>query len=292
MKYILTLMATVATYVASAQQLPPIASGIISDGANITVVNDPASTIFVDISLTHTKFTAGVYARYAQKFLGERAPLINRESTNINSTNIALAPQNYFVASAEISPSVVVENTPASTLPINVTSAAITIPEAAASDAAQQIFDNRKLSYDLIAGNIGEAVYGSGLATALDRLDKTERELLALFMGSEVSATSTQRFTINLQPDTKRYIICRYDSLRGIISSNEIDGEPVYLQITPDTVADTTYTMTASKNPLRKVVVSATPSKCDLYVGAKIISTSKLPLYTFGQRTTIIYDPK
>ncbi|MFI3303019.1 MAG: DUF4831 family protein [Rikenellaceae bacterium] len=292
MKYILTLMAMVATYIASAQQLPPIAIGVVGEGANVTVVDAPTSTIFVDISLTQTKFTAGIYARYAQKYLGERAALINRESTNITQSTIALAPQNYFVASAEVAPNVVVTNSPASTLPVNTTSADITIPEGAAADAAQQIFTNRKLSYDLIAGNIGEGVFGSGLATALDRLDNTEKNLLALFMGSETSTTSTQRFIINLTPETKRYIICRYDSSRGIISSNEIDGEPVYLQITPQAVADTTYTLTLSKYPQRKTVVSANPSKCDLYVGAKVIKSSTLPLYDFGQRTTIIYNPK
>ncbi len=286
-------MATIATLIATAQNLPIIPVGIIQNGSEFEILEAPKSTILVDISVTTTKFTAGIYARYAQKYLGERATLSNRQSATIDNVTVAIAPQDYFVSPLKTTPPSTKSTTsPLSTISSNITSADVTIPETAAANIAEQIFANRKLCQDLIAGNIGEGVFGAGLTAALERMDRMEKEYITLFMGSEETTTSTQRFTINLKANTKRYMICRYDPNRGILSANEIDGDPIYLQITPEILPDTTYKLAIGKFPKEKSFVAANRAQCDLYVGANIVATSQLPLYEFGRNITIVYDPK
>ncbi|MFI3282368.1 MAG: DUF4831 family protein [Rikenellaceae bacterium] len=289
MKYIFIIVALFATLTSSAQSLPSVAVGAVQNNGTLEFVAEPTSTILVDLTLTTTNFTAGVYARYAQKYLGERAPLTSKTSTVISASELSLAPQDYNLSRDEATSSVVV--TPPH-LAVDRMSAEIMIPEQAAQNAATQIFANRRTYRELISGDIGEGVYGAGLESALERFEQIEAEYLSLFMGHEEVLTTTRRIPLRLSGDMTRYMIGRYDSQKGLLSAMEIEGEPVYLQITPSHVADSTYTLSGSKGTARRVYVVPNVAQCDLYVGANIVTSSFLPLYTFGSRTTVLYDPK
>ncbi len=291
MRYLLLLVASFVTFIASSQSTQPIAVGFVQNGQDHSFVEEPVTTIAVDISLQTTSFKAGVYARYAQKYLGERAPLTNKESTTVEGAQILLAPHDY-IAPKEVKQQEVVVKSPAYELPIDRTSADITLPELAAQEAASRIFANRKVCQELISGDVGEGVFGAGLEVALDRFDRIESEYLSLFMGREVQSTQIERFYVDISSDMRRYMICRYDAQRGLISANELDGEPIYLQITPSQVQDTTVVTTMSKSAREVTYILPNRAQCDLYVGGEIISSKRLPLYSFGGRTTIIYDPK
>ncbi len=301
MKYLLSIVASLATLIVSitsvqslsAQSLPSVAIGAIQDGASLNIVTEPTSTIVVDLSLSTTSFTAGIYARYAQKYLGERAQLTDKTLSIVESCNLSLAPQDFLYAEKYNTPieEESVKN-PAQDLSIDRSSAEIMIPEQTAQNIANQIFANRRICHDLIAGDVGEGVFGEGLKTALDRFDKMEREYLALFMGKEQTTTTTRRFTVQLKPDVTRYMIGRYDAQRGLLPANQINGEPIYLQITPSNVADSTYIAPGSKGAARRVFIVPNPSQCDLYVGADVMSSVVFPLYTYGSRATLLYDPK
>ncbi len=282
----LTIVASLATLLATAQEYPNVAIGV-GEGESITM---PTSSIAVDMKLTNTTFRAGVYARYASKYLGERASLSDRETATIDEVRLAIAPNDYFVASAEVdsAPEVVVRDARVD-LPIDRTSANAMLPEQAAQRAAQRVFDNRKISQDLISGDVGEGVFGAGLVAALDRLDRMESEYLALFMGHEESVTTTQRFIVNLNPQTERYIICRYDNQKGILPASGLVGDPVYLQITPAEVSDSILMLTPSKSAPNKTFIVPNPAQCDLYVGANVETSAVLPLYDFGYRMTVYY---
>ncbi len=286
MKLLLTIVAATATCIASAQNLPNVAIGAVQEGDKSGYVSEPSSTILVDITLSTTQFVAGTYARYAQKYLGERAPLTDKTSTEIIGSAILLAPQDYGICESTSIPDATVE-VQVQPLPVDRNSSATLTPESAAQNAANEIFAIRKTTRDLVAGDIGEGVFGTGLTSALERLDKLESDYVALFMGKSIVTTKTQRFTINLKSNTTRYMVCRYDPQKGFLPATEIDGEPVYIQITPSETKDSTFGISRTKAASAGIYIVANPSQCDLYIGADIISTSTLPLYDFGSRVTL-----
>ncbi len=286
MRRLFTIAALAIAITTSAQNLPSIAVGVLPNGE---YVETPSSTIIVDLNINSSEFKAGIYAKYAKRFLGERAQLTDKNTVEIKGCEIGLAPSGYFVG-YEPQPSTTQTRTPE--LPIDRLSATMLTAEQAAQNAADHIFANRQTINDLIAGDVGEAVFGAGLTTALERFDNIEREYLALFMGQESIENYSTRFIVNVESDRKRYMICRFDPQKGITPASDIDGEPVYLQITPSEVADKTVALTTSKDPAKQLYIVPNRAQCDLYVGADIIYTIQLPLYDFGQRVTILSDKK
>ncbi len=291
MRYFLSIVALAVTFSSSAQSLPNVAIGAIQNGSTLEIIAEPTSTIALDITLQTSSFTAGVYSRYAQKYLGERAQLTDKKSTIIKGAQLSVATSESTPVEQSTTPKIEV-NSPAQTLSIDRTSADVMIPEVAAQNAANQIFANRRICRDLIAGDVGEGVFGEGLQTALDRFDQMEREYLSLFMGQEKVTIVTHREEVTLSSDKTRYMVGRFDSQKGLLPATEIDGDPVYLQITPSEVKDSTYIAPGSKGSTKRIFVVPNMAKCDLYVGADIIASATLPLYTFGSRATLLYDPK
>lgn len=289
MKYILSIVTCVVSLVASAQGLPNMTIGAIQNGGAVEIVAEPTSTIIVDLTISTTTFTAGIYSRYAQKYLGERAQLTDKTSTAIESSQLSIAPEDLPIAKPKPASTI---KKPTQKLAIDRTSSEVMIPELAAQNAANQIFANRRICRDLIAGDVGEGVFGEGLQTALDRFDKMESEYLALFMGEEQIETTTHRLFIPLTSDNTRFMVGRFDSRMGLLPANEIEGEPIYLQITPSEVSDSTYLVPGSRGSARRVFIVPNMSQCDLYVGTDIINSTILPLYTYGSRATLLYDSK
>ncbi len=291
MRQILLLVALFATLAAEAQNMPNVAIGVVKSGADMEFVSTPKSTIVVDMTLSKSQFTAGEYARYAQRYLGVRALLSDKVTSTIAEANIALAQSDIVVnSSAKESTSTIIP-----TLPLSAerTSAETLSPEQRAEKCANKIFANRKLIQELISGDVGEGVFGAGLTTALQHLKSQELECTALFMGSTQETTTNHRFTIPINAESTRYMLCRFDTANGEITSvDNIDGEAVYLQITPAPAKDSTYNIAVGKEPIKRLYVEPNYARCDLYVGADIVKTAQIPLYEFGATTTVIYDPK
>ena len=87
---LLVAVAAVAICVdASAQQVVKKRIGAYKESGNV-VVAEATSTLAVDVVVEHEVFTPGVYARYAQKLLGTRASLVEREEYRVVSADVAL----------------------------------------------------------------------------------------------------------------------------------------------------------------------------------------------------------
>ena len=102
MKKIFTiLLAAVLTSVASdvaAQQVVKQRIGTYKESGNM-VVSEATTTLAVDLVVECEEFEVGQYARYAQKYLGKRASLVNRVSYNIVGADVAvLNDSEYFAA--------------------------------------------------------------------------------------------------------------------------------------------------------------------------------------------------
>ena len=166
------------------------------------VVGTAETVLAADITVRCEKIVCGPYARYAQKFLGLRAPLTDKTVYTVADAAIALMPGERYVTAGELPASTCrVESYEAqgadfARLQTDRLDMTETDLQTAARNAAAAIFSLRKHRLDLISGEAGENVFGAGLPVALERLDRLEQEYLELFLGRRVVTTETRRFRV------------------------------------------------------------------------------------------------
>lgn len=276
--------------VASASAQTVARTGVYYAADGEAVVNVPKSTVAVELRIEERVFTPGVYARYAQKYLGVRASLTSHVDTSVLSASVAL------VDSAPVSIEVPQPNddaAEASPLPANRMNGRAVSPEEQASATADMIFSLRKHRVDLITGESGENVFGAGLAAALDEIARLEKEYLEMFYGSTVVEVRTERFFVVPSRGENNYILCRYRDGAGIVPLSDLSGEAVMLHIEPSAETDVDGLAIADakdKNRIECVVANA--AECTLLCGTRELAKISLPIYQYGQRVYIAAPAK
>ena len=272
--------------VASASSQNIARAGVYCAADGETVVGVPKSTVEVELRIAERSFTPGVYARYAQKYLGVRAPLTSHVETSILSASVALAdsapvrvcvPQPNDDAAVETSP-----------LPSNRMNGRAVSPEEQASATADMIFSLRKHRMDLITGESGENVFGAGLSSALDEIARLEKEYLEMFYGSTVVDERTVRFLVVPSRGERNYILCRYRDGAGVLPLSDLSGEAVMLHIEPSAEPNTDGLPIADAKDKNKVeYVVANVAKCTLLCGTRELAEISLSIYQYGERVSL-----
>ncbi len=249
----------------------------VVDGV-VTVEAAPTSTLIVTLDVVTEDVTVGVYARYAQKLLGVRASLVAKSTTTITSADIALAAEDYYIYRGCCDKKEVVSEIP--TLPIDASASGILPAEQAAEQAAKEIFKIRRIRREMISGDLGEGFFGGGLSAALERLDFEEQSYLELFMGRTTTTRESRSFDVAINSGVTRYIVCRYSPQLGLVDSSDLTAEPILLQVTPSEEKLVSLPSTGDK-PARRFRV-ANRSTCELFYGSKVLDSSVIPLFEFG----------
>ena len=158
--------------------------------------------------------------------------------------------------------------------------------EDAARSAAEQIFALRRHRLELITGEAGEHVFGEGLKSALNEIDRLEQEYLELFLGKQVRTTAGYRYLVYPSADKKQYIFCRFSPAAGLLPENDLSGDMVVLQIEPS--GNTSCSVEAgpkeSSDVMRRV---ADPSTCTVIAGGQEYARAVLPLFEFGRTVRV-----
>ena len=175
-------------------------------GANETAggltVAQPRTILAVDVTVEHDVTLSGPYARYAQKYLGVRAPLTDKTVWSVTGAQIALLDGDTYLNAAAPAPAstrvlshTASENEFARLQPdkTDMTTPAL---EDAARTAAAQIFSLRRHRIELVTGEAGENVFGEGLKAALEEIDRLEQSYLELFLGKRIVSTETRRYVV------------------------------------------------------------------------------------------------
>lgn len=118
-------------------------------------------------------------------------------------------------------------------LPVNRTSAVEKSTEQMASDAAGTIFTLRKRRFDLVTGEMGENVFGAGLAAALKEMDRLEEEYLSLFIGKRYTQRIVRTFSV-LPGAKSTSIVCRFSPTKGVVQDTDLAGRPLVIEMTPE----------------------------------------------------------
>lgn len=274
-------------------QNPYIALQGAAESADGVEVSLPRTILAVDVTVSCDKTLAGPYARYAQKFLGVRAPLTDKTVWEIADARIALldgatcftatapaADEDRTVAHAQaaedfarLQPDKMDMTTPAL--------------EDAARTAANQIFSLRRHRLELITGEAGENVFGEGLNAALQEIARLEQSYLELFLGKHVVSTRTQRYVVYPQSDKKQYVVCRFSPATGLLPESDLSGDMVVLQIAPSEQPAAAEIEASVKETAVVKCRVADPSVCTVIGGGREVARAVLPLFEFGRTVNV-----
>lgn len=281
-----TMFALVAIYDASAQQVVKQRVGVYKEDGNV-VVAEATTTLVVDLVVEHTTFTAGPYARYAQKLLGTRASLVDRDEYELVKADVGvLQGEAYYADRREA----MTHNAPVymgySPLPIDRMSSVERGTESAATEAAEHIFLLRRSRLDLITGELGDGVYGGGLESALREIDRMEQAYLELFYGKSETSVESQRVVIPVDAEQKTTIIARFNHEDGIVAKSDLTGDIVMVVITP-------MAMSLPQSDIKGTVAYryANNAEVKVVLGQEVLTSRILPIYEFGE-TVMFLQPQ
>lgn len=271
---------------ASAQQVVKKRIGVYKESGNV-VIAEATTTLAVDVAVQHETFTPGIYARYAQKLLGSRAPLVERDEYRILSADVAIIEDATHYATDEELINVEASEY-AGSLPVAVDrlSSAERSAEVAAKEAAEQIFSLRRARLDLVSGEFGDGVFGGGLESALKEIDRLEREYLALFYGSRSVTTTAERFYVAVSESQPTTIVARFSPEKGLVAKSDLTGDIILVTITPSQ-------MNYPQSDVKGTVAYRYANNSDVAVayGNEILARRILPIYEFGA-TVMFLQPK
>lgn len=285
-RIVVALVAVALGVNASAQQVTKMRIGTYKQNGDV-VIAEASSTLAVDVVVEHEVFTPGIYARYAQKMLGTRASLVERDEYRVVDASVALMEDNSYMRCGAEMPRVgdtqVVEE---QMLQIDRISSGERSTEAAAREAAEQILSLRRTRLDLITGEFGEGVFGAGLQSALEEISRLEREYLELFYGKRSITTLAERFILPVNSEQPSTVIARFSAESGIVAKDDLSGDIILVKITPSE-------MSYPQSELKGTVAYRYANNAEVIValGGEVLARNILPLYEFGE-TVIFLQPR
>ena len=273
-------------------QYPYIALQGVNETASGVAIAQPRTILAVDVTVERDLTLTGPYARYAQKYLGVRAPLADKTTWSITGAQIALLDRDtYLNAGAPATASTRTFNHAASDeefARLQPDKVDMTVPslEDAARIAADRIFSLRRHRIELITGEAGENVFGEGLKAALAEIERMEQSYLELFLGKRTVSTETRRYVVYPQADKKQYIVCRFSPAAGLLPDSDLSGDIVLLQIEPS--GNTKCDLEAGPKETSVVACRvADPSTCTVLSGGREYARAVLPVFEFGRTINV-----
>ncbi len=285
-RIVVALVAVALGVNASAQQVTKMRIGTYKQNGDV-VIAEASSTLAVDVVVEHEVFTPGIYARYAQKMLGTRASLVERDEYRVVDASVALMEDNSYMRCGAEMPRVgdtqVLEE---QMLQIDRISSGERSIEVAAREAAEQILSLRRTRLDLITGEFGEGVFGAGLHSALEEISRLEREYLELFYGKRSITTLAERFILPVNSEQPSTVIARFSAESGIVAKDDLSGDIILVKITPSE-------MSYPQSELKGTVAYRYANNAEVIValGGDVLARNILPLYEFGE-TVMFLQPR
>jgi hypothetical protein len=249
----------------------------------VTVAGSPAAlpstTVKVYLTVEKEAVRTGVYARYAQKYLGVIAPLADRETCSIVAARLDYAdPDRQPAPAATASPATDATGFPR--VQIDRMSELSRSTEEAARDAAATIFRLRRQRLDILTGDAGE-LYPGGTDAVLSEIRRMEEEYLALFLGRETRSVEVCEIDVVPTAGKGDYTVCRFSPVAGVSA----DGEAVTLAMTPDGGVRQPVAERGDRREMAQYRV-ADFADCRLSYDGRQLAALRIPVYQFGETVT------
>lgn len=158
--------------------------------------------------------------------------------------------------------------------------------EAKAKEAADMIFKLREKRLDIITGNTDASYAGGAMKTAIEEINKIEKEYLSLFFGYSDYRTQKMYYDIVPSGDYKkqRYIAFRISDSEGLVSSSNVEGRPCILKLEPVNNNAIVEREIIDLNANGKFIYYRLPAlyKISLFDGTKELLVSRANIYQLG----------
>jgi len=285
-----------------AQSLEGMQAGVVERDGKF-VWSSPRTVIRVSVTLQRESVRKGPYARYSQKYLGVIAPLNDKDIFTVAGAVIGYvdpaAPasaggeplfgaQTGTTVSAPALVPVMSSDTGFVRLPVNITSAVAQSPETMAAAAAAAIFKIRKQRSDLVSGDAGENVFGAGLPSALDELNRQEQEYLELFLGKQFTQQITRTFEITPETRTFSYTVCKVSDTAGFVdAAAKSAGRAITLELKAEKPDISAPSAPNKKGVSYSTFVFPAITACRVLDGAHELATGRFPVYQYGASVDI-----
>jgi hypothetical protein len=263
----------------SAQQLLKKRVGVYTESGS-TVVAEANTMLAIDLTIRYEEFVKGPYARYAQKFLGSRAPQVDYINYEIVGAEVSVAPDGYYMldnGGEQLEELLPLGLSFPDVLPDKLSMQTLA-PEQAAEKAAEKIIELRNVRLELISGEYGDGVYGAGLESALRQIDMLEKSYMELFYGKSEARILHKRIYLPVDAERKSQIAARFNAEQGLLGIDNLDGDIVMVAIHPS----------AMEYPESNVKGKATYRYANnatviVSLGQRILTSRVLPIYEYGQ---------
>jgi len=157
--------------------------------------------------------------------------------------------------------------------------------EKKAEETAQMIFRLREKKIDVLTGDTDANYSGAALGSAVENMDKLEREYISLFTGK--TTTVTQQASFEVVPKAKNpkqnYVVCRISDSQGLLPADDMSGRPVYLEltVTDGKISGDVSTDDSSKGRVSYRVPLVVTAR--LLDGQNVLGQTRVPVYQFGK---------
>ncbi len=274
MKRILAILALVS-FVATGISQEITQSGVYTKCGKPVILDKEPLKLSVTLRVVVEEYIPGIYARFAQKYLAQRATLSPSSTIKIVGGSVSTSVVERVVPELEK----VADELP---LPLNVMSAEVADDESQAAATAEMVFSLRRHRLELITGEAGEHVFGAGLKDALAEITKMETTYLEMFYGKKTTREEVYVFVVDATPDKNEYVVCRFSDIEGVVDSGDLSGSPVVLKIETEQnkeYAELKIVETPNKSTAEYLIVPK--STCSLIVGTTLLdkTTFVSPLY-------------
>lgn len=229
----------------------------------------PRTQIEIDALVTKTTVKAGPFYKYAERFLGTPATITQNAETytldkiQVFTQGVPDKEQQYLVQFKSGSTPFICLNKENVILSVNTDPVSEEKPEPLtaqpktyslegnsyysvfsedlllagstakmAEEAAKQLYHIRESRINLITGDVDQMpADGESYKLIIKQLDQQEQALVALFMGTTETEQYVKKFRITPSGDLTDEIAFRFSTKRGIVSKDDLGGNPVYLNL-------------------------------------------------------------
>ncbi len=173
--------------------------------------------------------------------------------------------------------------------------------EKKAQEAANLILSLREQRVNIITGDTDATFSGDALRAAVEEISRLEQEYMKLFIGTFAVSSSRLDFDVVPEsgPEADMSIAFRLSETNGLVSSDEVSGRPIVIEITPEGFDDTPEPVVTKKEVKKKSkkedigsIFYRVPAICNVKVvdGQEVLLQSRVPVYQKGYTLTFPLD--
>ena len=153
-----------------------------------------------------------------------------------------------------------------------------------AEGAAKQIYRIRESRISLLTAEVEKLpADGSSFSVMMEGLDKKERELTELFIGTTKTEILTKQLVISPKSAINNQVLFRLSALRGIVASDDLSGAPYYISIEPSAIISIAADPKEKKVPAGIYTVLPSVTRITVNDGVSQIFSDRFQIPQFGK---------